>query len=267
MKKIVCGVFTRFVCSSIAILLLSLLAVQPASASIEPVNSDIRPAAEYEAVQPLSTVDTLTMPGVDMVSIRMEDEIADQMNEPWRFAVPMEVLLSTADCGTWEPLSDGRVMWRLHVVSRGATSLNLGFRRWVMPEGGEMFLYTPDYSFRYGPLTVKDNREHGEYWSAVLPGDELVVEISMPVAGMEQLEVLLTAVNHGYRGFFSEPADGERSQSCNIDVVCPEGDPWRNEIRAVGALQLGGSRLCTGDRQSLRGDPRPRGRIAGLLEL
>ncbi len=246
MKKIACGATIRLISGSIAIMLLSLMTALPAMALIEPVNSEIRPAAEMEAVQPLSSVDTLTMPELDMVQVRMEDEIADQLNEPWRFAMPLEVLRSTDDSGTWEPLSGERVMWRLHVVSEGASSLNLGFWRWVMPEGGEMFLYTPDYSLRYGPLTVKDNREHGEYWSPVLPGDELVVEITVPVDEMKNLEVLLGVVNHGYRGFFSEPADGERSQSCNIDVVCPEGDPWRNEIRSVGAIQLQGYKICTG---------------------
>ncbi len=246
MKNFACGACTWLLFSGIAILLLSLLAVSPATALIEPVNSEIRPAAETEGVQPLSTVDKLTMPEVDMVKVSMEDEIADQLNEPWRFAVAHDVLLSTDDSGTWEPLADGRVMWRLHVVSDGATSLNLGFYRWVMPEGGEMFLYTPDLSYRVGPLTAKNNQEHGEYWSPVLPGDELVVEITVPVAGMEKLEVLLALVNHGYRGFFAEPADGERSQSCNIDVVCPAGDGWRNEIRSVGAIQLQGSKICTG---------------------
>jgi hypothetical protein len=244
--KIACGAAIRLVCGGMAILLLSLLAAPSAPAAIESVNSETRPAAETETVQPLSSVDTLTMPEVDMVAVRMEDEVADQLNEPWRFAVPLEVLLSTDDTGTWEPISGERLMWRLHVVSRGAASLNLGFLRLVIPEGGEMFLNTPDFSYRVGPLTAGFNREHGEYWSPVLPGDELVVEIVVPLAGMKDLEVLIGSVNHGYRGFFAEPADGERSQSCNIDVVCPAGDGWRNEIRAVAVIQLQGSRICSG---------------------
>ena len=229
-----------------AILLLGLVTALPAMAVIEPVNSELRPAAEGRAVSPLATVDSLTMPEVDMVEVRMEDEIADQLNEPWRFAVPRDVLVSTDDSGTWERLDDGRLMWRLHVVSRGATSLNLGFRRWVLPAGGEMFIHTPDFAYRVGPLTVKHTQEHGEYWSPVLPGDELVVEITVPVEGKRDLEVLLTAVNHGYRGFFAEPADGERSQSCNIDVICSEGDGWRDEIRSVAVIQLQGYKICTG---------------------
>lgn len=80
MKNFACGACTWLLFSGIAILLLSLLAVSPATALIEPVNSEIRPAAETEGVQPLSTVDKLTMPEVDMVKVSMEDEIADQLN-------------------------------------------------------------------------------------------------------------------------------------------------------------------------------------------
>jgi len=227
-------------------LALVLLAMMSLSATADPFNSEIRPAAERPEAQPLATVDTLTMPEIDMVPIHMEDEIADQLNEPFRFAVPLEVLISTDDAGTWEPLADGRLMWRLHVVSRGATSLNLGFRHMVLPEGGQLFYYTPDRSYRWGPYTAKDNKADGGHWTAVLPGEEMVVEVTVPVDGMDGLELLISSVNHGYRGFFAEPATDERSQSCNIDVVCPAGNDWRNEIRSVGVLQLQGIRLCTG---------------------
>ena len=36
------------------------------------------------------------------------------------------------------------------------------------------------------------------------------------------------------------------SGACNNDVVCPEGDPWRDEIPSVAAISTGGSLFCTG---------------------
>lgn len=34
--------------------------------------------------------------------------------------------------------------------------------------------------------------------------------------------------------------------SCNNNVICPEGDPWRDQIRSVAIILVGGSGGCTG---------------------
>ena len=40
-----------------------------------------------------------------------------------------------------------------------------------------------------------------------------------------------------------------KSGSCNVDVICPEGDNWRDQIRSVGHYQFttgGSAYVCTG---------------------
>ena len=39
---------------------------------------------------------------------------------------------------------------------------------------------------------------------------------------------------------------GEKRGSCNINVVCPDGDPWRNQIRSVARITMSGMFVCTG---------------------
>src|SRR5262249_12069217 len=34
--------------------------------------------------------------------------------------------------------------------------------------------------------------------------------------------------------------------SCNVDVVCPQGAAWTNEIRSVGLYSISGAWACTG---------------------
>ncbi|MDH3786595.1 MAG: trypsin-like peptidase domain-containing protein, partial [Acidobacteriota bacterium] len=46
----------------------------------------------------------------------------------------------------------------------------------------------------------------------------------------------------GYREFGSD----NRSGSCNVDVICPDGDGWRGEIPSVAAISTGGSLFCSG---------------------
>ena len=63
-------------------------------------------------------------------------------------------------------------------------------------------------------------------------------------------------MHHGFRYFGK--AGGQKSHgACNIDTACPLGDAWRNEIRSVARLQIGGGLLCSGQLvNNLRQDDR-----------
>jgi len=60
--------------------------------------------------------------------------------------------------------------------------------------------------------------------------------------------IVLGRVVHGYRDlFFKTTRDFGDSGNCNINVNCPDGDAWANEVRAVAMILTGGgSRICTG---------------------
>ena len=87
-------------------------------------------------------------------------------------------------------------------------------------------------------------------------------------------------MNHDYRGF-GQP-NMEKSGACNIDVVCPIGDPYNDQERAEAVISTGGSRFCSGSLVNNTandakpyfmtayhcGDQRRQRRLAGrLLEL
>ena len=192
--------------------------------------------------QPLSAVPQISMPAVDVEALLAEDLERLAAGLPQRFAQPIPVQLSPANSGAWESLPDGSWLWRLRIAAPGALSLNLGFATYWMPEGGRLFLYTPDYQTIRGPFTAADNEAHGQFWSPILEADEIVIEVSLPAQSRPRLQLELTSVNHGYIEFGESPFSG----TCNRDVICPEGDPWRDEIRSVGVISTGGSTFCTG---------------------
>lgn len=195
--------------------------------------------------RPLSKVQLITMPPVDVDSLLAEDEQRAARGNPLlRFAYPFNVQYNPGTAGTWESLEGDRLLWRLRIVSPGALSLNLGFARYAMPAGGRLTLYTLDGSAVTDIYTEQDNEAHGQLWTPVLPGDEIVVELSLPAAALPDLELELTAINHGYVAF--GVPNSPDSGTCNVDVICPEGDPWRDEIRSVAIYQLSGSLACTG---------------------
>ncbi|HXU32924.1 MAG TPA: hypothetical protein VN851_20320 [Thermoanaerobaculia bacterium] len=205
-----------------------------------------QPTARRASLAPLVRVPTAVMPFVDVAALRVEDLAREAQDLPDRFAQSIPVDFTPAGSGLWETVG-GEAIWRLRVSSPGALSLNFGFTRYRMPAGGRLWIYSPDFARALGPFTEADNEEHGQLWTPVVWGDDLVIEVTVPAAKKGQLDLALTAVNHDYKGF-GRPELKSRiaSGSCNVDVVCSTGDPWRREIRAVGNYTLNGSFDCTG---------------------
>lgn len=79
---------------------------------------------------------------------------------------------------------------------------------------------------------------------SVVLSENVVIEVTLPTAARDELRLELTSINVGYRGFGKEVLKG--SGLCNIDVACPEGDPWRDEIASVAVISRGGTRICSG---------------------
>jgi hypothetical protein len=146
-------------------------------------------------------VDTLTTPPIDVQALLVEDAQRAQDGLPPRFAAPISVNVTPNTAGTRETLPDGRRLWRLRIHAPNALSINLGFTQYTMPAGGQLFLYTPDFQAIAGPFTGADNQDHGQLWTPLLPGEEIVIEVSLPAEQEDDLSLVLTSVNHGYIQF------------------------------------------------------------------
>jgi len=220
-----------------------------------------KPTASQHPVVPLERVGHIVTERLDREAVRLEDEVRERRGGPYRFAMPRKVLIRPWTDGTWEDIDDETRLWRLHVTAPNAVSINLGFGRYYMPRGGKMFIYATDQGHVLGPFTEDDNKKHGQLWTPVIHGDDIVVEVTVPASELEQLELKLTSINHGYRGFRADhkwDKAGGDSGSCNVNVICPEGDEWRDQIRSVAMCTISGYRQCTGVLvNNTNGDDRP----------
>ncbi|MBT5584588.1 MAG: hypothetical protein HOJ54_11365, partial [Phycisphaerae bacterium] len=196
---------------------------------------------------PIDAVDLIEMAGPDYERLLAEDERNAYKGMAVRIAVPNAVSITPATNGTWEILGDGRLMWRLRVLSPGAAHINFGFGRFELPNSADFTIYSLDGSDVLRPMTSDDNPASSEYWTRIVWGDEVVIEITVDQHDREFLQnnIELTAINEGYQGFDSPTFRGS-SESCNIDVICPLGDGWRSEIPSVGMYTINGSLTCTG---------------------
>lgn len=154
-------------------------------------------------------------------------------------ADPRMVSLTPQRDGVWDSLADGSQLWRVQVRAAGATDLRLAFLRYALPPGATLYVIGAD-GYYQGPYTTDDG--HGQFHAPVVPGDAATVELRVPAAAWplagDALE--LSRVGAGFRDAFGrEPIDlvklgsPGRSGACNVNVVCPLGAPYGEEIRAV----------------------------------
>ena len=186
----------------------------------------------------------IEMPPVDIAAVLAQDALK-KGPQPFRFAVPTAVSLSPTTAGEWSTRADGQAVWRLEVRSARASSLNFGFTRYHLPQGAALTVATLDGRDVRGPYGSAHNAQ-GQLWTPLVRSDTAVIELTVPAAQREAVQLLLTAVNHGFRGFGAKDEFSAKSGDCNVDVVCADGDAWRDEIRSVARITIAGALSCSG---------------------
>lgn len=197
-----------------------------------------------------SAQSVLELPPVDPANELAKRAFAEKSLEPGplQFALPRDVAVTPKTHGDWIAVDGGRE-WRLRVIADGATDLNFGFTTFALPEGAtlELMVEGGKAPMRYGPYT-NAAATRGEFWSPPLPGDEALLLLKVPDRAPGRFELELGRVGTGFRDLYKlNGGPGLRKQgACNNDVICPEGNEWRDEIRSVAAYMIGTSDACTG---------------------
>ncbi|MCP4571051.1 MAG: trypsin-like peptidase domain-containing protein [bacterium] len=222
------------------LIIVLLLAALPALAAVPTALDNEADLAKAELA--LVPVMDLAMPDLD--DLALEDAARHAEGLPFRYAVPADVALTPGNSGLWTDSGDRRV-WRLRVATPGATTLNLGFVHFGLPASGRLAVY-PAADRTAGLAWDRDDvADHGQLWTPALATDELVVEVTVDADEAHLVDLELGRIGRGYRGFAAR-TEADKSGACNIDVVCVEGDPWREEIKSVGGVSQGGTIYCTG---------------------
>lgn len=195
----------------------------------------------------LNEVERLVLPAINGDSLRTASLAAQKNGKPLQFAQAFGVNVTPENYGNWTFLKNGMALWRLRIFSKDARSLNLGFSEFVLPEDAEFRLFDPGKKENLGPFLPAGNETHQQFWTPVITGDEIVLELYLPVAQRHRLKLRLNKINHDFLGF-----QQVLSGNCNLDVVCNAGDQWsivdqyRDIIQSVGAYSLNGTIICTG---------------------
>ncbi len=198
-----------------------------------------------QEVSPLSSVDLLELPRLDNVYLKSLHPF--QKGQALRFAEGREVHVGPAHTGNWEYTMSDKAVWRQRIKSPDAHTLNVGFTKFHLPESGVLFIYNPKRTSVIGPLTKADNDDHNQYWTPMVDGDEIVIELQVDIERRDKVQLLLSKVNHDFLDIKKS-----LSGSCNLDVTCGDDDGWgivdnyRDIISSVGAYTIDGIDACSG---------------------
>jgi len=201
-----------------------------------------------EADLPRAETERLSFKALDLTKLSVEDVERQKQRLPYRFAISHDVENNPNfdHRGNWST-DNGTSFLKFPVSADNAHSLSFGFENVFLPAGAELFIYDQTGEQVLGPYTEKDHNSAKELWTPVIQGGEAYIEVNVPEEMQKHVRFNLKAVNQGYRGFTKSAQ--LKSGSCNIDVVCPRADDWRDEIRSVASFSFtrnGSSFVCTG---------------------
>jgi len=193
-----------------------------------------------------------TLPPPDPLEIdALKESNRDNFAKPLRFAILRRMNLSPEANGSWSQVGDMRV-WRIHLISPGAYSLGAIFNKYELQPGVKLFMYDPQQHMVKGAFTSGNNKSSGVLPVGHIPGQELVIEMQVPLALDHYGELELESVSHAFLDISHHsllavcPGEFECAQACEIDVNCVEGDDWWMVKPSVVRLFIGGLDYCTG---------------------
>jgi len=168
-------------------------------------------------------------------ALQEEDQFNDKYGMPYRFSVSSPVDIDFSKQGTWTSLPGGGKMCRLALNSPGAEAVIVYYSALKIPEGGEFFLYDARKKQVIGAFTSFNNMDGGGFSNEMIEGDVVVLEYFQPGFSKEEPTIIISEIGHVYRssGFRKETRGFGGSDTCEVNVNCPEGDQWQLQKRGV----------------------------------
>ncbi|OIN55642.1 putative Ig domain-containing protein, partial [Arsenicibacter rosenii] len=170
-----------------------------------------------------------TLKAVDTQALLTEDEQRTKLGLPDRMGVDIDVqadFMQIAAVTTEGNLQIAR--FQFDVPS--AQGLSVLFNALTLASGAQLFIYNTDQTVLIGPVTEKQNGT--KFWSDLVTGEHVVVELKEPLAVAGQSIVQVGKLIQYYR--FVPKFGFNTSSSCEINTACYPA--YQNEADGVAML-------------------------------
>ncbi|MBL7784950.1 MAG: hypothetical protein JNM36_03535, partial [Chitinophagales bacterium] len=118
-------------------------------------------------------------------------DISDYLGKYDNFATNLD------EYGIWEIIPNGDRVWRFCISSQNEIITGIGIHssKMFIPEGGELFFYSPDKKHVVGPVSLPNQKSANQLLINTIPGNSICVEYYEPKAqkgkGIFEIDALL----------------------------------------------------------------------------
>ena len=174
-------------------------------------------------------IPTIEIEALDADALLAEDAAKTGKDHPLRIGVTKEVNYSIHNAGRMDMLPDGGRVWRIAFHMEDATFTSMNFSTFNIPDGAELYFYTPDREYVIGKFINKNQMEDGTFYPQELPGEDIVVEYYEPAGVAFEGDLVIDQISQGYYDFFhireTEGGIGTAQGSCHPNAICYD-DTW-----------------------------------------
>lgn len=137
-------------------------------------------------------------------------------------------------------IEDRGKIWVMKVESQTAYGLQFYFDDFNIPKGGELFIFNENKKTVLGKYTYKNNPQNTDneikFGTQYIEGNTIYIEYFEPYHAEFNAELNIARIIHVFRNVFDKSGPFGNSGSCNLNVSCPEGYGWENEINSVALI-------------------------------
>jgi hypothetical protein len=141
---------------------------------------------------------------------------------------------------------NGDVTYLLGISSDGAYGIGLNFGEFYLTDNATLYIYDEEQTYFLGSLTSKNNKEDATFSTSIVKGEKIILELTVPQSELNDIKLTIDSVIHDYTdilNYHGTHNDSSR-EDCNTNVICSDGDEWRDQINGVVRVSMG-SGLCS----------------------
>ena len=184
------------------------------------------------------------IPNIIMPTINIDELLYEDANSapgtPFRYGNKFNVHLNPENSGVWEYNNNNRI-WRISIISHEAYALSLELDDFYLSETATLFVYNQDRTEIYGAYTNNNNNIDNIFDTPLVSGNNIILEL-LVTSEFDDSQINISSVIHDYRDILNIM---NQSRSCGDNVICPDADPYEDQINAAAWLDMGGY-ICSG---------------------
>ena len=118
---------------------------------------------------------TMEIAPPDLLKLAEEDNADAMLEKSYRVGIELPVSVTMENAGQFNFLPNGGRIWRLTLKCKSALGIGLNFSNLHLPEGADLFVYTPDHNTILGSFTANEVLKNNLFTTRPVYGDEITV--------------------------------------------------------------------------------------------